>query len=163
VLHVAARLLAREQAQLGVVGDPARDVLELLALERTPERGVPEEDEAHDEARVHVEVREHLEQAERLRAHLVHVVEDQDGSPALAIGGGLVEALLHGADEDGEGASRFGSDGEGDLAAHVAAGEVGDLDVMDGEARLGEAILEGTHRDRLAGAGGRDECDRLAL
>ncbi len=84
------------------------------------------------------------------------LVEEEDGAQAGAVGG-LDEVLLELAHERGIGAGGREAGGAGDLAAHVALGEAGHLDVVGAVAGLGEMREDGAQEGGLAGAGRRDE------
>src|SRR3954464_5199128 len=86
---------------------------------------------------VHVEVGEDAEHGEDVGAQLVTLVEQEHGSSTLVVRSAL-ETLLQATDEHWIGAGGLSAAGDGDLAAHVALGQAGDLDVVDVVARLGE-------------------------
>jgi len=69
------------------------------------------------------------------------LVKEQDGSEAFFVDLGG-EALLELAQEVGIGADGLEPADGCDLAAHVALGQVGDLDLVDSIAGFGEAGLE---------------------
>jgi hypothetical protein len=89
-------------------------------------------------------------------AQLVALVEHKHGPSTLVVRGGL-EALLQATDEHRVGAGGRGAARDGDLAAHVALGQAGDLDVVDVIARLGQAAALAPEQRRLACAGRSDE------
>lgn len=95
---VLRELLAREQAELGVVDAPAGHRLLLVAREQHAERGLPGDDEREHEPAVHVEVGEDAQHAEDVGAEFMTLVEQEHGAAPLLVRGGL-EALLQAADE----------------------------------------------------------------
>lgn len=94
-------------------------------------------------------------------AELVALVEQEHGPAALLVRGGR-EPLLQAADEHRVGAGGLGAARDRDLAAHVALGQAGDLDVVDVVARLGQRVAQTAEQRGLAGAGRRDQCRRHA-
>jgi hypothetical protein len=162
VLEVGPGLISGEQRQSGDVCKPSSHGLELLSFEQKLEPGVSSQDDGQDEPGVEIEVGEDPEDGEDLRPHVLRFVEEQDGAQSLVVelGG---EAFLEPAQETGIGTDRRQATGEGDLSAHVALGEVGDLDVVDPVSGLGEALFESPQEEGLAAPGGCDQSRRHAV
>jgi hypothetical protein len=163
VLQVRLGLGTGEEAKGGVVGEPLCHILQSAAAEEIGEGRLTGEDDAQDEAAVHLEVRDDAEDAEDIGPQLVGVIEDEDEAEAVGVGEGEV-TLLEVSYQGGVGARRLHPGGHGDLAAHVAFGEVGHLDVLDAVARLGEVLVDERPEERgLARPGRGDECGGHAL
>ena len=121
VLHVLAALGAAEQAQGGEVGHAAAHRFELVALEHLGQGSLAGEDEGEHEARVHVEIGEDAQDGQHFGAHVVRLVDEEDGAePVVAVDG--FKTLLQAPDQHGIGA-RGGEAGHRDLAADVPLGE----------------------------------------
>jgi len=144
------------QAELRVVDDAPGHRFLVVAREQRAQRALPGDDEGEHEAAVHVEVGEDAEHAQDVWVQLVTLVEEEHGSSALVVRSAL-EALLQATDEHRVGAGGLSAAGDGDLAAHVALGQAGDLDVVDVVARLRQGAAQATEQRGLAGAGRGDE------
>jgi len=92
----------------------------------------------------------------------VSLVDEEHRSQPVGVGDGG-EVLLNAAHQDGVDAGGLGTDGGGDLAAHIALRETSDLDVVDAISGLGQLRAQNAQEGGFAGAGGSDQRCGYAL
>jgi hypothetical protein len=132
-------LIAGQQAELGVVDNATGHRFLVVAREQRAQWALPGDDEGEHEAAVHVEVGEMRSMPRTSGMQFVALVEEEDGlRPSLSAVPS--KRSLQATDENRVGAGGLGAAGDGDLAAYVALGQTGDLDVVDVVTGLGEAL-----------------------